>query len=141
MRQFKSADGTRAGVPESTRWIGSYERVAQQALSLAQTRHVCVSDRESDIMALLVRARELNHAADYLLRSQHNRALPEGGKLWEKVSQAPVLGHVRFDLPAGCGRKARAVKQEVRVERVKLNDGAKGELERPQASSWCSGGY
>lgn len=128
-REFKSADGTRAGALESTRWIESYERVAEQALRLPQTRHVCVADRESDIMALLVRARELNHAADYLVRSQHNRALPEGGKLWEKVSQAPVLGCVRFELPAGRGRKARSVKQEVRVERVKLKDGAKGEME------------
>ena len=128
-RQFKAADGTRAGVLESTRWIESYERVAEQALRLPHTRHICVADRESDIMALLVRARELEHAADYLVRSQHNRALPEGGKLWEKVGQAPVLGHVRFDLPAGRGRKARAVKQEVRVERVTLNDGAKGQVQ------------
>jgi hypothetical protein len=111
------------------RWIESYERVAEQA------RHVCVCDRESesesesDIMALLVRARELNHAADYLVRSQHNRALPEGGKLWEKVSQAPVLGCVRFELPAGRGRKARSVQQQVRIERVMLKDSAKVELE------------
>ena len=128
-RQFKAADGTRAGVLESTRWIESYERVAEQALRLPHTRHICVADRESDIMALLVRARELEHAADYLVRSQHNRALPEGGKLWEKVGQAPVLGHVRFDLPAGRGRKARAVKQEVRVERVTLKDGANGQVQ------------
>lgn len=128
-REFKATDGTRGGVLQSTRWIESYERVAEQALRLAQTRHICIADRESDIMALLVRARELEHAADYLVRSQHNRALPEGGKLWEKVSQAPVLGCVRFEMPAGRGRKARSVKQEVRVQRVKLNDGAKGELE------------
>ena len=96
---------------------------------MPHTRHICVADRESDIMALLVRARELDHAADYLVRSQHNRALPEGGKLWEKVGQAPVLGHVRFDLPAGRGRKARAVKQEVRVERVTLKDGANGQVQ------------
>jgi hypothetical protein len=128
-REFKAAEGTRAGALESTRCIESYERVAEQALRLPQTRHVCVADRESDIMALLVRARELNHAADYVVRSQHNRALPEGGKLWEKVGQAPVLGHVRFEMPAGRGRKARSVKQEVRVERVTVKDGAKGELE------------
>jgi hypothetical protein len=105
------------------RWIESYERVAEQA------RHVCVCDRESDIMVRLVRARELNHAADYLVRSQHNRALPEGGKLWEKVSQAPVLGCVRFELPADRGRKARSVQQQVRIERVMLKDSAKVELE------------
>lgn len=128
-REFKSADGARAGVLESTRWIESYERVAEQALRLPQTRHICVADRESDIMALLVRARELNHAADYLVRSQHNRALPEGGKLWEKVARAPVLGCVRFELPAGRGRKARTVKQELRIERVRLRDDAQGQVE------------
>jgi hypothetical protein len=128
-RQFKAADGTRAGTLESSRWIESYERVVEQALRLPQTRHVCVADRESDIMALLVRARELEHAADYLVRSQHNRALPEGGKLWAKVDQAPVLGCVRFELPAGRGRKARSVKQELRVQRVVLKNDAKGQVE------------
>jgi hypothetical protein len=55
-REFKSADGTRPGALESTRWIESYERVAEQALRLPQTRHVCVCDRESDIMVRLGRA-------------------------------------------------------------------------------------
>jgi hypothetical protein len=128
-REPKPADGPRGGVLESTRWVESYERVAEQAQRLPQTRHVCVCDRESDIMALLVRARELKHAADYLIRSQHNRALPEGGKLWEKVGRAPVLGYVRFDLPAGRGRQARTVRQEVRLARVRLNDGAKGQVD------------
>lgn len=128
-REFKAPDGTRPGVLESTRWIESYERVVEQAQRLPQTRHVCVCDRESDIMALMVRAQELNHAADYLVRSQHNRSLPEGGKLWEKVADTPVLGCVRFELPSGRGRKARVVKQEVRLQRVNLKDGAQGELE------------
>ena len=128
-REFKSADGTRGGILESTRWVESYERIAEQALKLPQTRHVCVCDRESDIMALLVRARDLDHAADYLVRSRHNRVLPEGDKLWAKVGRSAVLGHVRFELPGGRGRKARAVEQEVRVGRVMLPDGAQGHVE------------
>jgi hypothetical protein len=128
-REFKTADGTRPGILESTRWVESYERVAQRAVDMPQTRHVCVSDRESDIMALLVRARDLDHAADYLVRSQHNRSLPEGDKLWDKVARTPVLGHVRFMLPGGRGRKARAVEQALRVARMTLSDGAKGEVE------------
>lgn len=35
------------------------------------TRHVCISDRESDILALLVMTRKMNHATDYLVRVQH----------------------------------------------------------------------
>lgn len=58
-----------------------------------------------NILALLVKARDLNHAADYLIRCQHNRALPEGDKLWARLAQAPVMGSVRFEMPAGRGRK------------------------------------
>jgi hypothetical protein len=128
-REFKADDGTRGGILESKRWIESYERVAEQALQLPNTRHVCVSDRESDIMALMVRARDLNYPADYLVRSRHNRALPTGGKLWKDVENEAILGHVIFDLPAGRGRKARKVTQALRVKRVTLKDGAKGTID------------
>ncbi len=37
-------------------------------------------------LALLRRARELGHAADYLIRCQHNRALPQGDKLWQRLA-------------------------------------------------------
>jgi hypothetical protein len=84
-REAKKSDGTRGGVLESERWIEGYERLAELAPELAATRLVCVGDRESDMLALLLKARELGHAVDYLLRCQHNRVLPEGGKLWEVV--------------------------------------------------------
>ena len=80
-REPKPVDGQRPGVVESLRWIESYERIAEQAAQLPQTRHVCISDREADIMALLERAHELDYPADYLVRCKHNRVLPEGGKL------------------------------------------------------------
>jgi hypothetical protein len=54
---------------ESTRWIEGYERVAESAAELPATRLVYVGDRESDMLALLLKARDLGHAADYLLRS------------------------------------------------------------------------
>ena len=105
------------------------KRIAEQASELPGTRHVCIGDRESDMLALLVMARKMNHAADYLVRCQHNRVLPEGGKLWDEVMASAPLGHIRFEVPAGRGRKARAVEQEVRVQRVLLPDRQGGELE------------
>ncbi|ABM40013.1 conserved hypothetical protein (plasmid) [Polaromonas naphthalenivorans CJ2] len=63
-REFKQGDGPRGGVLESVRWMESYERIAEQASELPGTRHVCIGDRESDILALLVMARKMNHAAD-----------------------------------------------------------------------------
>lgn len=91
-------------------------------------RQVYVADREADILALLVKARDLEYAADYLVRCQHNRALPSGDKLWERLSQAPVLGSVRFEMPSGRGRKARSVQQNIRAQQIDIADGAGGQL-------------
>ena len=70
----------RGGLTESRRWIEGYERVAEWAAELPDTRLVYVADREADILALMVRARDLGHPADWLVCSQHNRALLEGAK-------------------------------------------------------------
>ena len=77
-REFKQGDAPRGGILESVRWVESYERIAEQARALPETRHVCIGDRESDMLSLLVKARDLDYPADYLVRCQHNRVLPEG---------------------------------------------------------------
>ena len=66
----------------------------------------------------------MEHAADYLIRCQHDRCLPEGGKLCSRLGQAPLLGQVSFDLLAGRECKVRHVVQRIRAERIKLNDGS-----------------
>ena len=127
-REPKGSSGKRAGIKESLRWIEGYERVAERAQALPEVRQVYVADREADILALLLKARDLKYAADYLVRCQHNRALPSGDKLWARLAQAPVLGSVRFELPSGRGRKARSVQQNIRAEQVDIGDGAGGQL-------------
>jgi hypothetical protein len=128
-REFKDTQGERTGICESTRWIESYERIAESAQALGHTRHVCIGDRESDIVALMRKARDMGHPADYLIRSQHNRVLPDASKLWEGVQRQTPLGCIRFTLPPGRGRKAREVQQEIRLQRVAIKDGAKGTIE------------
>jgi len=97
---------------------------------LPQTRLVCVGDRESDMLELMVKARELGHPADYLVRCQHNRVLPgKGGKLWPAVAQGELLGQVSFEMPRGRGRRARTVTQEIRAKRISLSDGQGGAVE------------
>ena len=127
-RETKDAQGVRAGVKESLRWIEGYERVAELAADLPATRLVYVADRESDIVELMASARDLGHPADWLIRSQHNRALPGGGKLWETVSTGKALGGIRFTLPARPGQKAREVRQQVWARRVALSDGKHGRV-------------
>ena len=127
-RQPKAADGKRHDIKESQRWIEGDERVAERARELPETRQVYVADREADIMALLVRARDLDHAADYLIRCQHDRALPDGSKLWAQLQQTPELGQIRFSLPAGRGRKARMVRQRICANSMELRHGEKDTL-------------
>jgi hypothetical protein len=71
-REFKEEKGQRDQVGESTRWIEGYERVAERAAELPTTRLVYIADRESDIIALRLRASDLGNPADWhLMRLAH----------------------------------------------------------------------
>lgn len=122
-REPRDAPGHRAGPLESTRWIEGYERVAELAQSMPQTRLVYVADREADIVALMARANDLGHPADWLIRSCHNRALPDGSKLWANVTSGEPLGCIRFTMASRYGQKARAVRQQLWAKRVSIPDG------------------
>lgn len=128
-REFKAEDGRRDGIVESVRWIEGYERIAERAADVPETRLVYVADREADIAALMARARDLGTPADWLLRSQHNRALPDGDKLWASVLATEPLGEIRFNLPARKGPKARPVHQQVRAKRVRIRVGRDDTIE------------
>ena len=125
-RERKDSKGVRHGVKESTRWVEGYERVAEQAAELPQTRQVYIADRESDIAALMRRARDLGCPADWLIRAQHNRVLPDGDRLWERVEASEPLGEIRFTLPGRDGCKAREVVQQVWASRIDVPDGEGG---------------
>jgi hypothetical protein len=125
-REFKDAQGNRPGILESIRWIEGYERVAEAAATMPDTRLVYVADREADILALMQRAHVLETPADWLIRSQHNRCLPAGGKLWAQVRSGEALGLIEFILPARGSQAARPVRQKLFARRVELSDGQGG---------------
>ena len=118
-RQPKGQDGQ---IDEGVRWVESYAHLVGLAEGLPETRLVCVGDRESDTMALFERGQRSGWAVDVLVRAQHDRVLPgkQAGKLWSKVMAGESLGTVVFEMPAGRGRKARTVQQELRAQRVVL---------------------
>lgn len=68
----------------------------------------------------MARAQELGQPADWLIRSQHNCNLADGGKLWDSVGASPVLGEITFILPGRADQKARQVKQVLRAKRMRL---------------------
>ena len=127
-REFKGPDGKRAGVRESLRWIEGYERIAETALTMPETRLVYVADREADILELMQCAHALGNPADWLVRSQHNRSLPHSGKLWAEVINGEAVGEIEFMLPSRHGQAARVVRQQLRARSIHLPDGHGGRL-------------
>lgn len=64
VRESRDSNGQRRGIKENIRWIEGYEWIPGQAALLPQTHLVYVTDRESDIAALMARANELGQPAD-----------------------------------------------------------------------------
>ena len=127
-REFKAADSHRSGVAESQRWIEGYERDAEMALKLTETRLVYVADREADIVAMMRRAVELGGPADWLVRSKHNRVIPEGGKMWADVLLYTALGEIEFMLRTRGNQRARMVRQNIYAKQITISNGKKGKL-------------
>ena len=128
-RERKDKDGHRPGIKESVRWLEGYERLAEMAPQLGPTRLVYVADREADIMALMVSARDSGTPVDWLVRAKHNRTLAGGDKLWAHVSSSEALGELRFTMAQRQGHKAREVIQQVWAQTVLLPDGAQGQVQ------------
>jgi hypothetical protein len=125
-RQPKGADGVRPGISESQRWIEGYERIAERAATMPQTRLVYLADREADMVALMQRAQALGTPADWLIRAQHNRCLPEGGKLWAATRGQVPLGEIEFTLSSRQGQAERTVRQRLWAHTVTLPASAGG---------------
>ena len=127
-REFRDEVGVRPeDILESDRWIEGYEREAETAARLPNTRCVYVADRDADIMSLKSRAAELGHTADWLIRSKHNRTLPGGRKPWGSVTAEKPIGEIRFILAARRGVKSRSVHQQLFVKHLSIPNGKKGE--------------
>ena len=127
---MRDADGVRHGQKESARWIGGYERVAEMAANMPDTRLVYVADREADLMAMMRRARELDTPVYWLVRAKHNFRLPsgEGDKLWAYTSAGAALGEITFMLAARDTQKARTLRQQLWTRTVEISDGKAGRI-------------
>jgi hypothetical protein len=125
-REDRDKDGVRHGQKESSRWIEGYERVAEMAEEMPDTRLVYVADREADLVAMMARAQALGTPADWLVRAKHNRCLPDGEKLWAHTTAGASLGEISFTMPARDEQKARKVRQQLWVREVSISNGKAG---------------
>lgn len=129
-REKRGADGVRPGLIESKRWVEGYQRVAEMAARMPDTRLVYVADREADMVEMMRCARDLGTPVDWLVRAKHNRCLPDedGAKLWEATTSAAPLGEITFAIGSRENQKGRTVRQQLWASEVEIKDGAKGRI-------------
>ena len=115
-----------------------------------------MSDREGDIFEIFEAWHEAREGprAEWIIRANQNRALlgvKEGqpSKLFEAVAAAPVLGEIQFEMRERKGvkkikrntrafhRKARTVRQQVRVMEVTPRPPWRTDRKLPQVSFWA----
>ena len=72
------------------------------------------------MIVLRARAQQLDMPRDWLIRSHHDRALPEGAKPWSAASEGEAIGKIVFTAGSRHGVKARQVRQHVRLRRIEL---------------------
>ena len=105
---------------ERTRGVEGYDRVAELAETVPDTRLVYLADREGDLRALMDTAARRGTPADWLVRAKPHRTTERGEKLWDRLARSEPLGEVEFWLPAAPGRPARRVRQRLSVQSVTL---------------------
>jgi hypothetical protein len=129
-REKRGTDGSRQGLTESKRWVEGYQRVAEMAADMPDTRLVYVADREADMVEMMRCARDLGTPADWLVRAKHNRCLPDedGAKLWERTTSGTPLGEITFAIGSRENQKGRTVRQQLWACEVEIKDGAKGRI-------------
>jgi hypothetical protein len=77
----------------------------------------------------MVRAERLGTLADWLVRSQPTAPCPRARGSGGAVMQSAPVGEIRFSAPRGKGRRARMVRQALRIQRLGIPDRAGGELQ------------
>jgi len=101
---------------ESRRWLTAMQASAER---LQQARQVImVADREADIYTPFA---ERPAGLDLVVRARHNRALADGGKLFQAPERWAELGRERVSVaPRGPGDKGRRAEVELRAGTVEV---------------------
>jgi hypothetical protein len=115
---------------ESYRWIEGWDVMAQTARACPETQVVNVSDRESDIHALLLKAtRDPTSNAHFVIRQRNDRSLTErvddpDSRGYQKVSSvffgAPMLGTITVQTTRTKEAEARLATVEIRSASIVL---------------------
>ncbi len=104
---------------ESIKWIEGIRHLAVLRTRCAETRFVCMGDRESDVYELF--AAERPDGVDWLIRAARNRCVRHPAQyLWESVQAMAPLGHTDLLVPARGGMPQRTAHLTLRCAAVRL---------------------
>jgi hypothetical protein len=108
---------------ESNKWLLSCQSVKESLKDAAMV--IIVQDREGDIYEQF--ASVPDEKTHLLIRSKSNRTLPEGGKLFNKLSLSPAAGTYSFDIEGDKRKrqKKRTAKMEVRFTEVEIKNSSR----------------
>jgi len=108
---------------ESNKWVSS-SKAAKAALKEAAAV-IIVQDREGDIYEQF--ATIPDERTHLLIRAKSDRSLPEGGKLFGKVSSCDVAGtySIRIEGDKRKGQQKRIANLEVRFTEVEINNSSR----------------
>lgn len=137
----KKREGQALHTGEGQRWLEGYRKACQIAGKCPETQIVSLADREGDIYDIYVEAKQHETPAEFVIRSQRKRSLPEkdpdGGpatykKMRTEIAAAEPVAYREIQLPrtpartTGSGnkrhpgREARTAKLEIRALRMTL---------------------
>lgn len=106
---------------ESYRWLEAYRDSCKLAESCKTTQVVHITDREGDIFEIFAEyesKKKNGVAAEYIIRSNHNRTVYSQGKssaLIEKLEGSKILGEVSFEIINRKNGTTRRVRQSVQA--------------------------
>ena len=115
--QGKKADRRSRPITEKESWRWIEGAVCSAEVCRTAARLTVIGDRENDIFQAFALRPE---NTDLLVRAAHDRAIEDGGRLFEHIDALPVAGRAELDLPAGPGRKARQAQVVVRFTTTPL---------------------
>jgi hypothetical protein len=95
---------------ESQRWLDGLDS-AIRVLAPQATMVTVIADRESDIYDLFAAPRPAH--VHLLVRAMHDRALDDGGRLFEEMARQPHAPGLPIEIPAKAGQPARSAATRV----------------------------
>ena len=112
---------------ESYRWIEAYRDACELASCCKETHVIHVTDREGDIFELFTEYESIKskgRAADYIIRSNHDRTVYLEGKksnsLIQELEGSKILGEISFDIIKREDNTVRRVRQSVQATSVTI---------------------